>query len=67
MAKKPYLNLQPSEGIVAQMAAHIYAAYIAAGRVPEGKEQEWMQRCIQEAFWIARTADEAIQSDTELD
>ena len=49
------------------MAAHIYAAYIAAGRVPEGKEQEWMQRCIQEAFWIARTADEAIQSDTELD
>jgi len=60
------LSLQPSEGIAARMAATIYAAYIAAGRVPDGKEKDWMQRAINEAIWIARTTDDAIQSDHEM-
>ena len=64
---KPTLNLQPSEAVVAQAAGAIYAAYIAAGRVPDGKAEEFMQRSIQEAFQIAKMTDEAIQSDTELD
>ena len=63
---KPFLALQPSEMVVAQSAANIYAAYIAAGRVPEGKEQDWMRRAIGEAFTIARLTDEAIHSDTEM-
>ena len=32
---KTYLRLQPSEATVTQAAAQIYAAYIAAGRVPD--------------------------------
>jgi hypothetical protein len=63
---KPFLSLQPSEMVVAQAAANIYAAYIAAGRVPEGKESDWMRRAIGEAFTIARLADEAIHSDNEM-
>ena len=59
------LSLQPSESVVVRAAAEIYAAYITVGRVPEGQEKEWMSRSIQEAFWIARTADDAIQSDNE--
>jgi hypothetical protein len=58
--------LQPSEGIVAQAAATIYAAYIAAGRVPEGQEHAWIRRSIQESFTIARLTDEALHSDGEV-
>jgi hypothetical protein len=60
------LSLQPSEAVVAQSAAHIYAAYIAAGRVTEGQEQQWMDRAIREAVQIARLTDDAIQSDNEM-
>ena len=63
---KPRLSLQPSEAVVAQSAAHIYAAYQASGRVPEGQEKEWIHRSIREAFLIARITDESIQSDTEM-
>ena len=59
------ISLQPSEAVVVRAAASIYAAYIAAGRVPEGQEEPWMSRSIREAIWIARTADDAIQSDNE--
>ena len=63
---KPVLSLQPSEGIVVRAAATIYAAYIAAGRVPDGQETEWMKRSIREAAAIAQMTDQAIQSDDEL-
>lgn len=65
--KKPSLSLQPSEGIVVRSAAQIYAAYITAGHIKKGTEQEWIERSIREAFLIARLTDEAVQSDTELD
>ncbi len=64
--EKPTLSLQPSEAVVVQAAATIYAAYLTTGRVPAGHEKEWMQRSIQEAFWIARTTDEAIRADKEV-
>jgi hypothetical protein len=63
---KPKLSLQPSEAVVTQAAAHLYATYVTSGRVPDGREQEWIERSIREAFLIARLTDEAIQSDTEL-
>jgi hypothetical protein len=63
---KTKLTLQPSEAVVAQSAAHIYAAYIAVGRVMEGQEQQWMERAIREALLIARLTDDAIQSDNEM-
>jgi hypothetical protein len=63
---KPYLSLQPSELAVAQSAATIYAAYVAAGRVPEGKENDWIRKSIGEAFTIARLTDESMHSDDEM-
>ena len=64
---KPYISLQPSEGIIIAAAANIYAAYISAGRVEDAQESEWMERSIREAIRIARTVDESIQSDAEMD
>ena len=60
-----YLNLQQSEGLVFQSACAIYAAYISAGRVPEGEETHWMKRSIGEAIKIARATDSSIVSDDE--
>ena len=42
MAK--HIKLQKSESVVAAGAIQIYSAYIAAGRVPEGQEDQWMSR-----------------------
>jgi len=63
--KKLYIGLQPSEAVVVRAAAAIYAAYIAAGRVPEGQSEAWMRRSIDEATWIARTTDDLVISDNE--
>ena len=59
--------MQPSEGLVFQVAGHIYAARLAAGRVPEGQEEQWMERSLTEATRLAQLAEEALKSDTELD
>jgi hypothetical protein len=63
---KHRVDLQPSEAVVAQSAAMIYAAYITDGRVAEGEEQKWIERSIREAIQIARLTDEAVHSDNEL-
>ncbi len=65
--KSPYLTLQPSEQTIVTAAATIYAAYIAAGRVEDGKESAWMDRALKAAFRIAKKADETVQADQELD
>lgn len=68
MAKdsKPYLSLQSSEAVVAQMASTIYAAYITTGKVGDD-EKPWIQRSIKEALWLAQVTDKTIQSDDEMD
>ncbi len=63
---KGVISLQPSEGIVARMAATIYAGYVVAGRVGDGQEKEWIQRSVREAYSMARITDESIQSDNEM-
>lgn len=65
--KKSYLTLQPTETALLNAASGIYAAYISAGRVADGQEDVWMKRSIQEAVRIARTIDEAVQADKEVD
>ena len=67
LKKKGILFLQPSEGIVVRAAADIYSAYIIAGRVEEGKEKQWRDRAVREAYDIATTTDSNIVSDAELD
>jgi hypothetical protein len=51
---------------VASAAAQIYAAYISAGRVPEGSEPQWMERSVQEAVAIAKLADANVLSKSEM-
>jgi hypothetical protein len=60
------LTLHPSEAVVVRAAAAIYAAYITTGLVKDGSEKEWMQRSLDEALWMARTADDMIHSDNEM-
>ncbi|MBC8870408.1 MAG: hypothetical protein H8E44_13380 [Planctomycetes bacterium] len=66
-AKVTHMKLQHSESVVVQAAAQIYAAYISAGRVPEGEEAQWMKRSIREAIQIAHATDAAVISDEEID
>jgi len=63
---KPVLTLQPSESAVFRAAAAIYAAYITVGRVKDGSEKEWMKRSLDEALWMALSAEDMIQSDNEM-
>jgi len=65
--KKGYISLQPSEGMVFQSAANIYAAYIIAGRVDEGEETAWMEKSIRQAIRMAKATDLSLVSDDELD
>jgi hypothetical protein len=60
------ITLQPSEGIILRAAATIYAAYVGAGRVAEGKEKDWRSRAVNEAISLAQTVEDLVQSDSEL-
>ncbi len=64
---KPYIALQPSETVLVNSTATIYAAYVVAGRVPDGQERQWLQRALNESLLIARTVDEKIHADAEMD
>lgn len=66
MSESQYLNLEPIEITVATAAAQIYAAYIGAGRVPEGAAAQWMERCVDEAIAIARLSDERVLAKNEI-
>ena len=65
MAK--HIKLQKSESVVAAGAIQIYSAYISAGRVPEGQEDQWMSRAIKEAIKITTSTDAAVISDDEVE
>lgn len=61
------IKLQHSESVVVHAASRIYAAYIAAGKVSDNSEDEWMKRAIREAVKIAIATDSAVVSDDEVD
>ncbi len=60
-----YLSLQPSEMAVFRAASEVYAAYVASGKVSEGKENAYMQKAIKEAIQIAYHVENYILSDDE--
>ena len=64
MAKQ--LKLQQSEAVVVHAASRIYAAYITAGKVQDGKEDEWIKRSIRDAIRMAQATDDAVISDDEV-
>ena len=62
---RTYISLKPSEMVITQAAATIFAAYISAELVREGSEDEWMKRAVHEAVRIAKLTDAAVTSDDE--
>ena len=63
---KAYISLQPSEQVLVQAAATIYAGYLTAGRVPEGSESDWIKKSIEDAIRIAKVTDDNVQADAEV-
>jgi hypothetical protein len=64
---KAKISLQASEGLVFQAAARIYAAFVAADRVRDGEEQQWIERAIRDAIQLAQSTEKLVQSDSEMD
>lgn len=65
--QKIKISLQPTEGLIFQAAARIYAAYLGQGKVSAGDEKKWMERALHEALQLAQLTDVRVQSDKELD
>ena len=64
---KTYIKLQQSEGYIIQAAAQIYAAHIVSGRIEGGQEDACMQQAIRDAIRIAKTVDEVVIAEGEMD
>lgn len=64
---KSYLTLQATEGYVVLAASQIYAALIQAGQVAPGAEDEAMKRAIRDAIRLAKSVDDAIIAEGEMD
>jgi hypothetical protein len=60
---KPDITLEPSKGVVSEMAARIYAAYIIRGNMKEGEEEQYMERSIREAVRIAKTVERSVETE----
>jgi len=65
MLEETFLRLQPSEGIVSEMASRIFAAYVSAGQLTTANEDELIERSIAIAIKMAQKVDRAIESDNE--
>jgi hypothetical protein len=60
---KPDITLEPSKGVVSEMASRIYAAYILHGDVTEGEEDQYMERAIRQAVRIAKTVERSVETE----
>lgn len=64
---KTHIRLQASEAALTNSAAQIYAAYIIAGKVPEGEEAEWKKRAATDAIELGRLIDNNVISENEIE
>lgn len=65
MSQETYLALQPSEAVVAQVAATIYAAYLQTHPIDHNNEDEYLRKAVNAALKLVVYTDRAVQSDTE--
>jgi len=65
MAEEKYFRLQHSEGVVAEMASRLLAAYISASQVNQSNEEAMIEKSLSLAIRLAKKADRAIESDDE--
>jgi len=63
---RPYVSLQPSEGVLVQAAAQIFSAYIITGQCTPDNEDEYLKKSIKQAVRMARITDESVQADKEV-
>lgn len=63
---RAYINLQPSEAVLVQAAAQIFAAYISSGQSVPDKENEYLKKSIQQAIRMAQLIDDVVQGDKEV-
>lgn len=65
---KAHLSLDPTEMVVLQAAAAIYAGYVQRGMAHSdpAKNQELHERAVQEAIALARLTDDAVQTESEF-
>lgn len=66
MSQKHYVMLQPSEAVVAEMAATIFAAYVQSGVVERGNEDEYVEIAANAAIKLANYVDKHVKSEGEL-
>jgi len=64
--EKAYINLQPTEQHIANVAGNIFSAYIINGRVGDGQEQEWKDKAVELAIQIARDIDDRVVAPGEM-
>lgn len=60
-----YVDLQGNEKVLVRAAAAIYASYISSGRIPEGREDEYISKSIDEALRIALRIEELVRDAEE--
>jgi hypothetical protein len=60
-----YVDLQGNEKVLVRAAAAIYAAYVSSGGIPEGREDEYLSRSIDEALKIALRIEELVRDAEE--
>ena len=60
---KPDITLEPRKGVISEMAARIYSAYIIRGEIKEGEENQYMERSIREAVRIAKTVQRSVETE----
>ncbi|HLP97034.1 MAG TPA: hypothetical protein VK149_01175 [Sideroxyarcus sp.] len=65
MSEEHFLSLQPSESVIANMAARIFAAYVQKGEVNEANADDYIKRSTQQALKIAAYTDTVCKSDGE--
>ena len=60
-----YVDLQPSEMTLANMASRIYAARLASGVVIDGQEEAAMRKAVTEAIRIAQYVEHWVEDAAE--
>jgi hypothetical protein len=65
MIEETYFKIQPSEGIVCDMASRLLAAFITSGQLTTENEVEMIERSANLAIKLAYTIDKHVESDDE--
>ena len=65
MSTENYFSLQPSEAVVAGMAATIFAAYVRNQEVTGANEDAFIKKAADLAVRLAAHVDKIVKSDAE--